>query len=137
MKTITQAEKDSGVSAKLIRGVIKQLGGMDIAKESMRDIVNHGIDGGFSGFIYYNDTIAFFKKFRSEIRELVCDQAEEFGVSPIDFVASFNCLKYDNDIEGKKEIRRALFGKMISDDCLVPNALSWYAGEEVSRLFFD
>jgi hypothetical protein len=55
VKTTAQAISDSGIPAKLVRSVIWQLGG----KESLQDIANNSIDGGFHGFIYYSETIPF------------------------------------------------------------------------------
>ena len=128
------------MNAKLQNAVIRQLGynskhDADLLV-TMRDIVNHGIDGCFSGFIYYSDTIAFFKKNRAAIVELVRDMAREFGQDPIEFVASFNCLQ-PADFETREEIARALYGRIKADDTQVPNALAWFAAEEVSRLMVD
>ena len=122
------------MNAKLTAAVIRQLGG----RESLEDIANHGIDGGFTGFIYYTDTIKFFKAHRAEIVELVKEYASEFGQSPIQLVASFGCLKMDaNNPEDKSEIARALYGRLASDDTQVPNALAWFAAEEVARAETD
>lgn len=118
------------MNKKLINAVKRNLGG-DV-KQQMKDITNHGIDGGFGGFIYYSDTVKFFKNNRAEIIELVREMAQDFGQDPIEFVASFNCLK-PADFETREEIARALYGKLKADDIQVANALTWFAGEEVSR----
>ena len=76
------------MNKKLIKAVIRQLGGRD----SLQDIANHGIDGGFSGFIYHSDTVKFFKRNRAEIVELVKEMADELGEEPIELVCMFNCL---------------------------------------------
>lgn len=115
---------------KLDRAVIRQLGG----RESLADIANCGIDGGFTGFIYYTDTVAFFKRNRKEICELVKSMADEFGQSPMEFVASFNCLK-GNDWE--REIGECLYGRVSADNYTVPNALAWFAAEETARKLTD
>ena len=48
---------------KLTTAVIEQLGGRDEnTDQTMRDIMNHGADGGFSGFIYYSDTVEFYNQ---------------------------------------------------------------------------
>jgi hypothetical protein len=138
MRTIKKAIENSNINPKLIRAVVRQLGGMEGAKGSMPDIVNHGINGGFSGFIYYCDTVAFFKKNRKAIVELVEQMADELGTDPVSLVAGFNCLRnYCNDADGKREITRTLYGRLQADDTQVANALAWFAGEEVSRAFCD
>lgn len=126
------------MNKKLINAVINQLGG----RESLQDIANHGIDGGFAGFIYHNDTIKFFQKHRAEIVELVNEYAADFGESAIDMIARFSCLsgrnwdKERNTKDGQEltaEIARALYGRLGKDDTQVANALAWFAAEEVAR----
>lgn len=118
------------MNKKLITAVIRNLGG----RNSLKDIANHGIDGGFGGFIYYSDTVKFFKNNREEIIALVLEMSQEFGENPIKFVQSFNCLHNNyNNAEGEAEIARALYGRLASDDTQIPNALAWFAAEEVAR----
>ena len=50
--------------------------------DEIRDISNHGIDAGFSGFIYYHETIAFFNEFQYEIEE----RLDDMGYTMIDLV---------------------------------------------------
>lgn len=70
--------------------------------------------------------------------ELVKELADDFGQTPIQFVASFNCLNGNySDSEGEAEISRALYGRLASDDTQVPNALAWFALEEVARFETD
>jgi hypothetical protein len=128
------------MNSKLIKAVSDQLGsdGEEL-KTTFQDISNHGIDGGYGGFVYYSDTIEFFKKNRKEIVELVVEMSEEFGQTPIEFVRGFNCLKntFENAAEAEAEISRALYGRLSKDDTQVPNALAWFAGEEVARYMVD
>ena len=120
------------MNAKLMKAVKRQLG--SDWKENFKDISNHGIDGGFNGFIYYTDTVKFYKRNKTEIIELVKEMADEFGQSPIEFVNGFNCLK-GNDWEA--EIAITLYGRISSDNYTVPNALAWFAGEEAAREYTD
>ena len=121
------------MNEKLMRAVKRQLG--SDWKENFHDINNHGIDGGFSGFIYYCDTVSFFKRNKAEIVELVKEMASEFGQSPIDFVKSFNCLKGSEDWEA--EIAECLYGRLSEDNITVPNALAWFAGKEAAREYMN
>jgi len=123
----------------LQKAVILQLGydGLtEECRETLEDINNHGISGGFSGFIYYTDTILFFKKNRAAIVELVREMAQVFGEDPIEMVANFNCVR-PADFEEREEIARALYGRIKPDDTQIPNALAWFAAEEVARQFID
>lgn len=132
MKTTAEVIRDSGIPPKLVRAVIRQLGG----KESLEDIASHSIDGGFHGFIYYSDTVPFFKRNRAEILELVRRYADDFGTDPVSVVAGFNCLT--DDSETRESAARCLFGgRLTDDDTQVANALAWFAGEEVARAFCD
>jgi hypothetical protein len=38
-----------------------------------------------------------------------------------------------NDASGEAEIARALYGRLERDDTQIPNALTWFAAEEVAR----
>jgi len=52
MKTLKQVITDNSDYKTLINAVISRIG-----MDSVSDVVNHGIDGGFSGFIYYTETM--------------------------------------------------------------------------------
>lgn len=117
---------------KLINAVKRQLGSE--WKTDLEDVCRSGASAGYGGFIYYSDTISFFRRNRAEIVELVKEMAGDFGVNMLEFVAEFNCLK---DFDYTDEIGRALWGKLQSDDVQVPNALAWFALEEVARFVCD
>jgi len=137
--TIKQMTESSNIAPRLIRGVINQLGGWeDYTRQQMVDIVNHGIDGGFNGFIYYVDTVKFFRKYRKEILALGEDQASDIygndkGV--LEMFRDFKCMK---DLEVTlSEMAAAIYtskGELVDQ---IQNCLAWYAGEEVSRLYVD
>ena len=54
--------------------------GTEDGLSEIRDISNHGIDGGFSGFIYHYEINEFFNEFESEIE----DRLEDMGFSVAD-----------------------------------------------------
>jgi hypothetical protein len=133
MRTTKYVIANSNIPAKLVRAVIRQISG---DKESLADICLHGIDGGFHGFIYTRDTVAFFKRNRAEIVQLVRSMADDMGEEPIAFVAGFRCLT--SDLETRESIARCIYGgRLTDDDDTVANALAWFAGEEVARAFCD
>jgi len=130
------------MNKKLINAVIENLGYDDPNDpeliQQLKDITNHGIDGGFGGFIYYSETTSFFNENRKEIIELVKDMSFELGDGMIELVASFNCFK-DMDLT-IDEIGNVLFGvdtENVNEKMIIKNGLSWFAGEEVARHLVD
>lgn len=130
--TLATLIKSANIPAKLIRAVVKQLGGWKQFTESAPDISNHGIDGGFAGFIYHVDTCAFTKRNRATIAQLAEEQAEDFGQGVLEMIQSFRCIGPDFTTG---EIARCLYGR--GDDTTILNGLAWYAAEEVARAYVD
>ena len=125
------------MNTKLIKAVIGQLGYDSIKDEDLHgvleNVTNHGADGGFNGFIYYSDTVAFFKKNKKLIVESVEDMAESIGEDILSMIKNFNCLK-DYELSSS-QIGKVLYGKFSDsgDNSTIMNALSWFALEEVAR----
>lgn len=127
MKTKAQVIKEYPEYKTLINGVISRVG-----MDSVRDINNHGIGGGFGGFVYYTDTIAFWKKYRKYILKLAEDMAGSLGEDMFAMIRGFNCLGKDYSID---EIAKAIYtGKGEMADQIL-NAMAWFAAEEVCRMF--
>lgn len=114
-----------------MRAVVKQAGGWESFKESAPDISQYGIDKGFHGFISYSETIAFTKRNRKAIIEMAKEQANDFGTGLVEMIKGFTCLQGVSEAE----IIDGLAGA--SEETRVPNALAWYAGEEVARAYND
>jgi len=123
--------ENSNISAKLIRSTVKQFGGFDNFKEVAGDIYNHGINGGFTGFIYHKDTVDFYRRNKKLIIELATSQAEEFGEDIFAMVSNFNCIKGQYTIN---EIFTAL-SRYNEEYTQLYNCLAWYSGEEVARAY--
>ena len=123
--------ENSNVPAKLIRSTIKQFGGYEDFKEIASDIYNHGIDGGFRGFIYHKDTVAFYRRNKKEIIELLTSQAQEFGEDILTMISNFNCIKDQYTVN---EIFTAL-SRYDEEYIQLYNCLAWFAGEEVVRAY--
>lgn len=121
------------MNVKLVKAVIKQLGG----RESLEDVTNHGASGGFCGFVYYSDTIEFFRKNKKEIIELAEDMANDFGEDVTNMIKNFNCLK-DYELSNS-QIGKVLYGRFSDsgDNTNIMNALAWFALEEVARHEID
>ena len=110
--------------------VLRQLGETcgDEAAGTLRNVREHGADGGFSGFIYYADTCRFYSRNRSCIvAQLVGDAADYGYPSSVALVASFRSM----DGVSHDDIARTMHGRGPADDT-VANALAWYALETVA-----
>jgi hypothetical protein len=126
----------TGFPLPLLRAVARQMGGWSEFRESAIDIARHGIDGGFSGFIYCSDTVKFYRANRAAILDLLEQQAEDLGLDPTEMVCGFNCLRTEDPADKRelqREVWRTLGGRMTADDYSVANALAWYAAEEAAR----
>lgn len=130
MKTINQAANDSSWSESIIRAVVRSLGD----KSCMSDIANYGADGGFPGFTYYSDTVAFFRKHRKEITNNLLALADDIGEDPVKLVCSWRCVGPNF----KLEVGQVVYGARLTDEhTTVANALAWYAVEEIARAMTD
>lgn len=118
----------------LASAVINQLGGWYVFKESAADISNHGISGGFGGFIYYTETESFFRKNRAFIQQLAEEMASSLGEDVGDMIANFNCLGCGNYTAS--ECCKTLYGTRDNDQQIM-NALAWFSAEEVARHYAD
>ncbi len=120
------------VSEVLRNAVIKQSGGLESWNEDKQYIAEGQIMGGFHGWIYYHETCAFTEANEIEIKKLLNEKAEEFGISSAEMLSNFNCL---NDVS-VSEAEQYLMGLMGDDHELhtsIQNALAWFAAEETAR----
>lgn len=133
MKSVTQAHRDSGISLKLIRSVIRQLGDKGEALEStLLGVASNGADGGWVGFTYYKDTVAFYRRNKKDIVAHLKEQASDFGTGVIEMVGNSRCAK-DSDAT-EDQIAAVLYGSVKGDEGdMIANCLAWYALEEVAR----
>lgn len=130
-KTQKQVIKDNQEFKPLINAVIRQLGGTD----SLEDIRNHGVQGGFSGFIYYSDTVPFAHRHRSQIVKLLEQQADDLGEDVVEMVSNFGYFRNNKmDADDRKDLYRFLGGGKCKETT-IPNLMAWFAAEEVARMF--
>lgn len=129
--TIKNLINNSNINPTLIRAVVKQFGGIESFNYYYQDVNNHGISGGFSGFIYYSDTVPFGKKHKKTILELAKDQCREIygNTDLVRFFAGFNCISLSKD-----EISDFLLFNDKENETQMYNAFAWYAAEEVCRI---
>ena len=133
-KTIKNFTEYSSIDANLIRAVVRQSGSWQSFQDMAPDITNHGISGGFSGWIYYTETCQFYAKNQGAIVALVENWANDSNLSPICFVVGFRCLDDDDD---EPNVGKTLYGNKRQHDTTIANALAWFAAEEVARSFVD
>lgn len=93
----------------------------------LKNIIDNGIQGGFPGFTYYDDTVKFFDDNRDLILDALQDDANDFGEELFSMIANFNCLKsYDFSTV---DIAEAIYYNS-DNSVVIKNALAWYAAEK-------
>jgi hypothetical protein len=134
MKTLQSFISQSHLDESLIRAVVSQFDGFESFSESAQDVANHGINGGFHGFIYYSDTVKFAETNKQLIIDYARKMANELGEDgAYSLIASFVCL---NDMNADL-VADAINNLDHEDNTQVMNAMSWFAGEEVCRSYCD
>ena len=138
-------ELEKIVKTSLKNSVISQLGltntyhgggdNFDDALQVLRDIVNNGADGGFSGFIYYTETVKFVNENKRDILDLAKKQAECFDTDWLKMVCGFHCLREIN--LKPSDVADAFYDYTGECKDQILNALSWFALEEVARNEID
>lgn len=93
----------------------------------------YGAAAGFGGFIYYSETVNFWRKNKAKILRFAEDQADELGQNVVDMVAGFKGIK-DDFTTG--EIAAALYGRFNDDYTQIYNIMAWYCLEEVA-FYYD
>lgn len=131
-QTIKAFAHRSGTPYKLIRAVVRQCGGWDEFQRMAKDVSQYGaVSGVAPGFIYYVDTIAFYKRNRKEIMVLVNSVATECGTkTDIEFIAGFNGM--GSDIGEIAEVYYNPRSKNEASQTEVYNALAWFVLETVA-----
>lgn len=130
MKTLKQVIKDNSEYKTLINAVISRIG-----MDSVNDVNNHGINGGFSGFIYYSETHAFAMRHRKDIVKLLNEQAGQMGEEVVKMVSGFGVFRNSPmDNEDRQELYRYL-GMGRCEQSTITNLMAWFAAEEVCRMF--
>jgi hypothetical protein len=132
MKTKVQVIKDNPELKTIINAVINKIG-----MDSVEDVNNHGIDGGFNGFIYYVDTHKFAMEHRKTIIKMLEQSADDLGEDVVEMISGFGVFRNaPMDADGKKDLYRYLGGGRCEQNPIT-NLMSWYAAEEICRLFED
>ena len=126
---------ESNIPAPLIRAVVKQSGGWDSFQEMARDVAAHGADAGFSGWIYYRETMEFFRKNRRTILEYAEEMAHDLGENVLSMIQGFGIFR--NSPIDTQDLAKALYTGKGDEVIRVYNVMSWFALEEVSIAYTD
>ena len=139
MKTLKEVKAEQPKELHtIINAVVNNLNSLD----SIEDINNYGIDGGYGNFIYYSDTVKFWRKYRKTITAMLENMADACCIGVLELVQGFNCLgagygkNRQNDYT-LQDIGKALYGRYNDELDIIYNALAWFTAEEVCRMFED
>ena len=98
------------------------------------NIADYGIDGGFSGFIYYSETVKFAKNNFNLIKDSLTELYGSMGEDVIEGMKNWGCLRSHELTTW--DIAEALYAEG-EWETQVYNALAWYAAEETARRIAD
>ena len=134
--------ENSGFTKTTVNNVIKSLGyplrgSGELLKNlsgQFENCAEHGADVGFCGFIYYSETIAFFKANRKDIVNHMENMAAELGTDIISMVQGFGVF-CNSTKPTTGEVGKALWGCVNRGNNLTAlyNVFAWYTLEEVSH----
>lgn len=99
--------------------------------ENLYSISRHSIADGYTGFIYYSETVAFWRKNRAKISALMNYEADSLGENVFTMVRAFRSLGGNTG----DELGRALYGNYCDDLTQIYNVFAWYAAESVAYRF--
>jgi hypothetical protein len=113
------------------RGSLVELSG------TLADCAMNGAGGGFPGFIYYSETVQFYRRNQQDIVKNLEITAEELGEDIIGMVRHFGVFRHDRP-PSAGGIVRALWGtgKLQDDLTGLYNAFAWFCLEEVSHIWY-
>lgn len=130
MNSIKQVLQENSDYKTLINAVINRIG-----KDAVNDVNRHGINGGYSGFIYYTETHAFAMRYRKLIVKLLEQQADDLGEEVVSMVSNFGIFRHNPmDNEDRKDLYKYLGGGKCEQSAIT-NVMAWFAAEEVCRMF--
>lgn len=130
IKTKKQVLSENLEYKTLINAVINRIG-----IDSIENINNHGIHGGFSGFTYYKDTHAFAMRYRKLIIKRLQEQASELGQEVVEMVSQFGTFRNNPmDSQDRMDLYKYLGGGRCQQSTIT-NLMAWFAAEEVCRMF--
>lgn len=135
---IVWAKDSRGVDEMLTIAVIEQFG-VEYFLSRANDIANHGISGGFNGFISYHDTEVFYLKNKKLIITWAKDFHDSLGIdgSFLAMIAGYQGLK-DSEI-GIDDVAELLYSdnKDLNGFSDFSNTMTWVIAESVCYNYQD
>ena len=125
----------SNLPAPLVRAVVKQSGGWENFREMAKDVAEHGADSGFSGWIYYRETMNFFRKNRKTILQYADELASYSGDDVLSLIQGFGIFR--TAPIRMDDLAKALYTGKGPEVTRVYNIMAWFALEEVARDYVD
>lgn len=129
--------ESTDVPESIVRAVVRALGGWKEFEATAPAVDGHGADAGFAGFTYYSDTVAFFRKHRAALLEMLkADEFDTMGANDVAaFVSSFRCMA---DVSADA-IAETLYGRWKDSEwsTTVANGIAWYALGAVCREYVN
>ena len=102
----------------------------------LENCAEHGANCGFGGFIYYHETISFYKANRKDIVNHIEQTAAELGTDIISMVQNFGIFR-NSKKPSAGEVGKALWGSANNPELTtLYNVFAWYALEEVSHTWY-
>lgn len=103
-------------------------------REQLEGVAKHGADAGWSGFVYYTETTAFYKAHKADILKLAQDMANDLGEDMLAMIGRFGCLSNKGKPDyTPSEIGEALYSGRGECADTIRNAMAWFALEEVAH----
>lgn len=128
----------TNTDGKLIKAVKRQTG-REWAEfqDELKNVSSspYGAAGGFGGFIYYYETVKFWRRNRKVITEQLSELAFSLGENVLQMVMSFGGIK--DGYFSEDEVGRALYGRYDDELQQIYNVFAWYALEEVAHWYTD
>ena len=148
MKSLKIVLQENSHQKQLIKAVINQLGGTELERTSangktqerpfyelqIENTLHGGANCGINGFIYYSDTVYFWRKNRAAITAALEQLAGDLGEDVVSMVSSFNNIKGHYTTT---EIGKAIFGRYNDEFTGIYDTLAKFALEEVATMFED
>ena len=134
--TMKQLIENSNLPAGLIRSVVRQSGSWESFQEMAQDIANHGVNGGFHGWIYYDDTLKFTRNNKKLIMEALENMAQDMGEGLLEMIRGFGVFRNDKSVT-VDDIAKAIYQGKGEYAEQVLNVLAWFAAEETARAYSD
>ena len=143
MKKIKDVVAEHPEYSHLIHAVVRQSGGTSNFESYISS--SCGIQGGYPGWTYYSDTIAFAerKQNRKQIIQLLEEDVESFVEEDIiTMVSNFGYFRQNHSKKStmNKDDKRDMYRYLSEVKCkehIIPNLMAWYAAETVARWFFE